>query len=266
VTDQLRFRTRPAARAAGRVAWVLTVLVVALQIPYPLLDGELRDLATIAAVVVFFAASVLHAASSRSIPFALWLVVVAGGVGFGVEVLGTRTGLPFGEYAYTGDLGPRVADVPLVIPMAWTMMAYPALIMARAITHRPLLGVLLAAWALTAWDLFLDPQMVAAGQWEWVADGAYLGIPLSNFAGWLATGLVMMALLWPAARAHVGRATLPASGARGDAVPVVLYLWTWIGSTVAHLVFLDLEASGAAGFVGMGSVVALWAWQRRSAR
>jgi len=266
VTDQLSFRVRPAARTASVVAGVLTVLVIALQIPYPLLEGQLRDLTTIAAVVVFFGASVLHAAASRSIAFALWLIVVAAGIGFGVELLGTRTGLPFGTYSYTGDLGPRLADVPVIIPLAWTMMAYPALIMARATTTRPLLGVLLAAWALTAWDLFLDPQMVAAGQWEWAEDGLYLGIPLTNFAGWFVTGLVIMALLWPAARAHAAAARRPASGRSGDLVPVVLYLWTWIGSTVAHLVFLDLEASGAAGFVGMGVVVALWAWQRRSAR
>jgi putative membrane protein len=49
--------------------------------------------------------------------------------------------------------------------------------------------------ALAAWDLFLDPQMTAEGYWRWARGGRYRGIPLSNFAGWLATGLGVMVVL-----------------------------------------------------------------------
>ena len=47
---------------------------------------------------------------------------------------------------------------------------------------------------MTAWDLFLDPQMVGEGYWAWARRGLYRGIPLSNFAGWFLTGLGIMAL------------------------------------------------------------------------
>jgi hypothetical protein len=36
------------------------------------------------------------------------------------------------------------------------------------------------AAALTAWDLFLDPQMVGEGYWTWERRGRYRDIPLSN--------------------------------------------------------------------------------------
>ena len=37
--------------------------------------------------------------------------------------------------------------------------------------------------------------MVGEGYWRWLTAGRYRGIPLTNFAGWFATGLVVMALL-----------------------------------------------------------------------
>ena len=55
--------------------------------------------------------------------------------------------------------------------------------------------IVAGAATLTAWDLFLDPQMVAEGYWQWARRGRYRGIPLSNLAGWLLTGVGLMALL-----------------------------------------------------------------------
>ena len=37
----------------------------------------------------------------------------------------------------------------------------------------------------------LDPQMVIAGHWVWHVEGAYFGIPVQNFVGWLATTLTV---------------------------------------------------------------------------
>jgi putative membrane protein len=53
----------------------------------------------------------------------------------------------------------------------------------------------LGAAALTAWDLFLDPQMVGEGYWRWLRRGAYRGIPLGNFVGWFVTSLGVMTVL-----------------------------------------------------------------------
>ncbi|MEX0848350.1 MAG: carotenoid biosynthesis protein, partial [Ilumatobacteraceae bacterium] len=80
-----------------------------------------------------------------------------------VEHIGTATGIPFGGYSYTGALRPQVAGVPAIVPLAWFAMAVPAREAAHAALgprSNPVSRVAVGAVALTAWDLFLDPQMV----------------------------------------------------------------------------------------------------------
>ena len=36
---------------------------------------------------------------------------------------------------------------------------------------------------MTAWDVGMDPMMVAAGNWIWETEGAYFGVPLQNYWG-----------------------------------------------------------------------------------
>jgi carotene biosynthesis associated membrane protein len=237
---------RPSGWGAPVVLGALTVL---LQIVYPLVHGEARDQLTVVTVIVFFLASVSHALAWRGPRFTAALVGVTAGGGFLVEVAGVQLGLPFGAYAYTGQLGAEVLGVPLIIPLAWTMMAYPALLVGRRITRHRLVEPLVAGTALASWDLFLDPQMVDAGHWVWLGGGpAVLDIPVSNFAGWLVTAVVMMALLRPA----LDRTSAPAVD---DRVPLLLYLWVYASSVLAHLAFFGLPASALLGGVGMGAVV-----------
>jgi uncharacterized membrane protein len=237
-------QTRP-PRPAVVVPPALAGATVLAQVAYPLVGGIARDRLTIATVVLFFAASVSHAWLWRGPRFAAALVAVTAGGGLAVELAGVHLGLPFGAYAYTGRLGPQLAGVPLVIPLAWTMMGYPALVVGRRITAHPLGGPVVAGAALATWDLFLDPQMVDAGLWLWLGGGpTLLDIPLSNFAGWLVTATLMMAALWRIA---------PAAG--DDRVPIALYLWVYASSVLAHLAFLGLPGSALVGGIGMGVIV-----------
>jgi putative membrane protein len=86
-------------------------------------------------VLLFAGASVLHAAATRGYAWAVGLLVVAGGIGLAAEAVGVRTGFPFGHYEYTGTLGPEVLDVPVVVPLAWVMMAYPCLLLGRRLAR-----------------------------------------------------------------------------------------------------------------------------------
>jgi uncharacterized membrane protein len=114
------------------------------------------------------------------------------------ERVGTATGVPFGRYAYTGALRPQVDGVPVIVPLAWFAMALPARDSAHAalgVRSTPWRRAVVGSAALTAWDLFLDPQMVGEGYWRWRRRGHYRGIPLTNFAGWFLVGLGVMAVL-----------------------------------------------------------------------
>ena len=236
-----------------RTSVPLAAITVLAEIVYPLVGGQARDAVTVVTVLVFFAASISHAGLTRGGRPAAALVVVAVGGGLLAEAIGIRTGWPFGRYDYTGGLGPSLAGVPAVIPLAWAMMAWPAYLVGARLTRtwpRPRAArVVLAGWALASWDLFLDPQMVAAGHWRWQHPAPGLpgvpGVPLSNYLGWVAISLGLMALLDAVVRD-------PGEGA--DAVPLGLYLWTYGSSVLAHAAFFGLAGSAAWGAVGMGLV------------
>jgi putative membrane protein len=146
----------------------------------------------------------------------------------------------------------------VLVPLAWVMMAYPTLLAGRLLA-RGWVALPVAAWALASWDLFLDPQMVAAGHWTWAFPEPGLpgvdGVPLTNFAGWLLVALVMQAAL---------HRLLPTGRPSGNAVPFALLAWTWLGSTLANAAFFDRPAVALWGSAAMGLVVApaLIAWRR----
>ncbi len=240
-------RRTPALLAPGQhLPAALAALTVLSQIAYPLCSGRLRDQLTVATVLLWCAASLSHAALTRGRRFAARLLVVSAGVGFAAEAIGVATGQPFGRYAYAATLGPRLAGVPLLVPLAWTMMAYPALLVGRRL-GAPVLG---GAVALASWDFFLDPQMVAAGHWRFTGSGPFVnGIPLSNTVGWIAVSLVIMLLL----------ARLPeaGSGDYDDRIPLALYLWTYASGVLAAIAFFHHPEVAAVGGLAMGIPVLL---------
>ncbi|MFF0578129.1 carotenoid biosynthesis protein [Streptosporangium saharense] len=124
---------------------------------------------------------------------------VAVAAGYAAEWVGVRTGLPFGGYDYTDVLRPQLGGVPVVVALAWGGMGLAAHATALAATTVLRGGrvtrIVLGACALTAWDLFLDPQMTRLGLWTWHVPGPYRGVPLSNFVGWLLVSLLVMVLI-----------------------------------------------------------------------
>jgi putative membrane protein len=233
-----------------RAAWALVAAAVACQIAYPLVDGAGRDRLTVSTVIVTFAAVVCHAvfrygAAATAAVFAVVLAVAAG-----VEILGAGTGIPFGDYDYGDGLGAELAGVPVVIPAAWAMTAYPALLVARRLTrgYRPWATAVVAGWALASWDVFLDPQMVEEGYWRWADPNPALpgspDVPLTNYAGWLVVSVLLMAVLDRILPTESGEELLPG----------LLYLWTYAAQVLGNLVFFDRAAVALLGGLAMGAV------------
>jgi uncharacterized membrane protein len=236
-----------------RLPWALLGALVLTQICYPLTGGGVRAAFTVATVVLGYLLSVTHALLTRGPRVAAALVGTATLGGFAVEAVGVATGFPFGTYDYSGQLGPKILGVPLIIPLAWTWMAWPAWLAAVRLTTRRAGRIVLAAAGLAAWDLFLDPQMVAEGYWRWLDPTPALpgvpGIPVGNYLGWLGFALVLMTVLSLAAGPAAGLST------GGDLPMIVLWFWTYASSVLAHAVFLGLPASAVWGGVVMGAVV-----------
>ncbi|MBF6157566.1 carotenoid biosynthesis protein [Nocardia cyriacigeorgica] len=255
---------RPAAGAL--VPGLLAVLWVLSQIAYPLTGGAARDRVTVLVVVLAAATALTHACYTRGPRYAIGVLLILSGIGLLAEIAGIATGVPFGCYDYATDrLGPALAGVPLVVPLAWTGGAYPIWVVAGLLTRRTWWRIPVTAVGALGWDLFLDPQMVADGQWQWcVTDAGLPGIehiPLTNYLGWLLVTTVMAVLLTGWERTAPRRRG-------GNAVPVAMFGWTWLGSALAHAVFLDLPASAWYGAAGMGllgvPLVVRWARERRA--
>jgi putative membrane protein len=175
-----------------------------------------------------------------------------------IEWVGSHTGFPFGEYDYTALLRPQLGGVPLIIPTAWLMMLPPAWAVAdwingedaaRASRRRSQwLFVTVSALAFTAWDLFLDPQMVAWGYWVWEQPGAYFGIPVVNYAGWLLSAALLTLIVRPAINPSLSL--------------LVIYTITWALQSIGLALFWGMPGPALAGFLGMG-VFVLLAWRAR---
>ena len=246
-TTDARRRTPLSASRAAAVAAVLAAVAVLMQIAYPLTGGDARDRLTVATVAVFAAASVTHAAVHRGLGWAAAYTALSAGFGLLAEAVGTATGFPFGSYDYADSLGAKLLGVPVVIPLAWAMFAYPCLVVGQRLASTRLGVTVVGGLALASWDLFLDPQMVEAGHWRFTDVTASLpgspDVPISNYLGWVLVGLVMIGLLQ----------LLPRRDA-DDRVPAALYLWTYASSVLAFAVFFGRPVVALVGGIGMGLV------------
>ena len=156
--------------------------------------------------------------------------------------------------------GTRIG-IPVLVPLAWHAMALPA----REAAHAALgqrstapARVAVGSAALVAWDLFLDPQMVGEGYWEWSRRGRYRGIPLSNQLGWLLTGFGLMAALERVA-------PVPSPPAGIDRVLVSEYAWMSVMETLGFALFFRdrvVAAAGGAAMLPVAAVAARRAWAR----
>jgi len=236
--------------------WVLAGLTVLLQITYPLTSGDTRTGLTVVTVVMFFLASASHALLWRGVSWTLGYLGITLIGGWAVEAFGSSHDVLFGAYDYTNTLGAKIGGVPLIIPLAWAMMAYPALIVAQRLVRSRIALPFVAGLALASWDLFLDPMMVADGHWVWQTTTPALpgvpGIPLHNFIGWFVVAVIMTGLLSLLPRIEVD-----------DNQPITLWLWTYVSSVLANAVFLDRPSVALVGGIAMGVIalplaVSLW--------
>jgi len=108
-----------------------------------------------------------------------------------VEAAAIFTGFPYGEFTYSGRLGFMFLGV-----VPWSVaFAYPPILLGSMAYASRLRADRLGFSALSAIfnvavDLVVDPGAVHSGFWGWAEPGAYYGVPVVNFLGWLLTGFL----------------------------------------------------------------------------
>jgi len=200
--------------AAHGVALIFGLVGLLIMLPNPDLWANDRRAVRVFDLSMTYAGSIqilLGAAAMAAYGF--WVLgwrlttiflTVSYGLSLTSELIGTSTGWPFGEYAYTSFLGSKILDhVPYTIPFSWFSMGLASYVLGSHLAaslrlrRRSLWSLLLGAWLLTAWDLVLDPAMAHPDLqiqfWRWGQEGPYFGMPLRNLVGWSLTGLAFMA-------------------------------------------------------------------------
>lgn len=245
-----------------RRAWIFTsawlISMMALPISLWVLGDEVFPTGiTLAALVqagVVFAILVQQWGPSALRAFAVTAIL-----SWAAEWIGSNTGLLFGVYHYTKLLQPQILGVPLLIPIAWFMLLPPSWVMAQQILGAHLRGwqrhiafAALSAAALTAWDLYLDPQMVERGFWIWAQPSGYFGIPWSNYVGWFVTAFVITLIIRPAPIKP-----LPMG---------FIYAAVWFFQGIGQAVFWGQPGPALVGLIVMGAVwlLALYRTQQRA--
>lgn len=119
---------------------------------------------------------------------------------FIAEDLGVHTGVVFGAYQYSSNLGPMLDAVPMLVLIAYFTSGYVSLTLARLITGigdvprgwRIVGLAACAAMVMVGWDVAMDPSTsLIDGDWIWTKGGNYFGIPLHNYWGWFALNFLI---------------------------------------------------------------------------
>ena len=192
--------------------------------------------------------------------------VVAVGVGGLAENGSVHLGFPYTHYRFDDALrGDEIflGDVPLMVPLSYTFMAYFAFAAGRLVASGPrrtrayrpwmeyLVAVMLAVWAL--W--ILDPvsrmgdEFYLGRLFEYGGPGFWFGLPLGSQLGFAATASVLVGMLAWLARDDADRA-VPGLARHPHLIALVTY-----HAQVFHLVVVAFVIG--ADTVG-GSAFLMW--------
>jgi putative membrane protein len=193
--------TTPRASGAPLVVtgWCLVAIWLAATVTNALSAGSsiasVAEAISGAALLVFV---LLHTLTLYKPAGAIAYVAIAATVAFGLEACSIATGFPFGFYTHYGE-GPRAFGVPFTVVAAWLILAWVAWILARVIVgecrSRRLSAIVtpvVATLIVGSYDLVIDPfGAYVRHMYSYRSPSGVLGVPLSNYAGWLITGWVL---------------------------------------------------------------------------
>jgi putative membrane protein len=206
-------------------------------------------------LAAFLLAGVADLGWRRTLLFAAWVWPLA----WLAEFSSTRIGVPFGLYHYTGATRGQelfVANVPFMDSLSFTFLAYAAFCLARAAlagrrVPAPLLA-LIAGVLMMLLDLVIDPMAVRGDRWflgrifYYPHGGAYFGVPLSNFVGWMVVGAMGVGGYLVLSRDAVGGRVWPGVALYYAVLLFNLAVAGWIGEWVLVAVGTAIHAVAVA--------------------
>ena len=113
-------------------------------------------------------------------------------IGMIAEIIGTKTGILFGNYSYGNNLGPKIIGVPPLIGINWIVLTFLTATIARRVIHFKWLSIICGALLMVGLDFFIEPIAPIFDFWSWDEGVA----PLKNFIHWFIVSLLMQAVVY----------------------------------------------------------------------
>lgn len=105
---------------------------------------------------------------------------------FFIEVLGVKTGFPFGNYTYLSSLGPKVFDTPIIIGINWLLLIYCSSAIFSFVNNKTL-KIVFASLSMVFYDMLLEKVACFMNMWCWEDNR----VPLNNYASWFIIALIL---------------------------------------------------------------------------
>ena len=120
-------------------------------------------------------------------------------LGYGIEVIGVKTGLIFGDYFYTPVLGYSILGVPLMLGFNWIMVSFGSFSIVNTLKINKFFKVVLAAILCVLLDFFIEPVAVYFHYWVW-KNGTP---PIQNYLAWFMVAFALQSMAHYASRGTI---------------------------------------------------------------
>lgn len=141
-------------------------------------------------LLMVFLLIVSHRDKSNSFWFFVAVTYLLGVI---VEMVGTNTGIIFGEYTYGSTLGYKLSGTPLLIGVNWVILIYSIGTMLSMLSKsRTVIKCLGGATIMVFLDILIEPVAIAFDYWTWTGGM----IPLQNYVAWFVFSFVLFLLFY----------------------------------------------------------------------
>lgn len=170
------------------VMYIISIILHIIPVIQPLIL-KLTELYLFLITILIFAFGLLN--NHRNlITFTFWSLLVFLSI-YLIEVITINTGFIFGALSYGETLPTKIANVPLIIPLYWTMTILASYgFFSRIIENRYLRAVISSA-IFVLLDIIIEPVAMKLGYWQWDLHK----IPFTNYISWYLLSLIFSLFL-----------------------------------------------------------------------